>query len=118
RSPARQDQALTTMLDLPLADALVAAHPLAKRRTGNATVSYREAGAGPALGLLHGIGNQSGSWVRQLEALAPHFRTIAWDAPGYGESDRLAAASPSAADYADALAGLLDALGVARAVLV
>ena len=107
-----------TMPDLRLADALVAACPLATRRTGRGVVSYREAGTGPALVLLHGIGNQSGSWVRQLEALGGRFRTVAWDAPGYGESDRLPAESPTAADYAGALAGLLDALGIARAVLV
>jgi pimeloyl-ACP methyl ester carboxylesterase len=107
-----------TIPDLRLADALVAACPLATRRVGGATLSYREAGAGPALCLLHGIGNQSGSWVRQLEALGGRFRTVAWDAPGYGESDRLKPESPSAADYAGALGGLLDALGIARAVLV
>lgn len=99
-------------------DSLVAAFPLAAQRAGNATVAYREAGAGPALVLLHGIGNQSGSWVGQLAALAPRFRTIAWDAPGYGGSDRLPAESPAAADYAGALAALLDALGIERAVLV
>jgi pimeloyl-ACP methyl ester carboxylesterase len=107
-----------TIPDLRLADTLVAAHPLATRRAGSVTVSYREAGTGPALCLLHGIGNQSGSWVRQLAALGERFRTIAWDAPGYGESDRLAAESPTAADYAAAFAALLDSLGVARAVLV
>jgi pimeloyl-ACP methyl ester carboxylesterase len=106
------------MVDLRLADPLVAANPLVRRQTARAIVSYREAGTGPALCLLHGVGNQSGSWVRQLQALGDRFRTIAWDAPGYGESDRLAAESPTAADYADSLAALLDELGIARAVLV
>jgi pimeloyl-ACP methyl ester carboxylesterase len=106
------------VLDLGVADALVAAHPLHRRRTVRGTVSYREAGAGPALVLLHGIGNQSGSWVRQLEALAPRFRLIAWDAPGYGDSDPLATEWPTAAEYAASARALLDALGLARAVLV
>jgi pimeloyl-ACP methyl ester carboxylesterase len=106
------------MVDFRLAEPLVAANPLVKRQTARGIVSYREAGTGPALCLLHGVGNQSGSWVRQLEALGGRFRTIAWDAPGYGESDRLAAESPAAADYADSLAALLDALGAGRAVLV
>ena len=56
--------------------------------------------------------------MRQLQALGGRFRAIAWDAPGYGESDRLAAESPTAADYADSFAALLDALGIARAVVV
>jgi pimeloyl-ACP methyl ester carboxylesterase len=101
-----------------LADALVAAYPPVRRKTARGTVSCRIAGTGPAVCLLHGIGSQSGSWVRQLEALAPRFRAVAWDAPGYGESDCLDVASPSAADYADVLVALLDALGVDRAVLV
>jgi pimeloyl-ACP methyl ester carboxylesterase len=106
------------MLDLGPADALVARHPLARRRTARGTVACREAGTGSPVCLLHGIGSQSGSWARQLEALAPRFRAIAWDAPGYGESDRLAAESPSAGDYADSFAAFLDAIGVERAVLV
>ncbi|HSD54888.1 MAG TPA: alpha/beta fold hydrolase [Burkholderiales bacterium] len=105
-------------LDLGPADALVSRHPLARVRTGRGIVSYRAAGTGPALCLLHGIGSQSGSWVRQLEALVPSYRVIAWDAPGYGESDRLDAESPDAAEYAASLAALLDALRIDRAVLV
>ena len=103
---------------MTLADTLLAPHPAVRQRTAHGTVSCRVAGTGPALCLLHGIGNQSGSWVRQLDALAPRFRVVAWDAPGYGESDPLAAASPVAADYADVLSALLDALGLDRTVLV
>lgn len=101
-----------------LADARVARHPLDERRTARGVVSFRAAGAGPALCLLHGIGSQSGSWAPQLDALGAHYRVIAWDAPGYGRSDALAAAAPVAADYAAALAALWDALGVERAVVV
>lgn len=101
-----------------LAEALVAVHPLRKRNTARGIVSWREAGAGPALVLLHGIGNQSAAWVLQLEAFAPQFRVIAWDAPGYGESAALQAQLPAAADYAGSLAALLDVLEVSRAVLV
>jgi pimeloyl-ACP methyl ester carboxylesterase len=105
-------------LDLSLADRLVAAHPLQKAGTRHGTMSYREAGEGPAVCLLHGIGNQSGTWVQQLDALAARFRVVAWDAPGYGASDRLPADAPAASDYANALAALLDALGIARTLLV
>jgi pimeloyl-ACP methyl ester carboxylesterase len=100
------------------ADALVARHPLEERRTARGVVSFRAAGAGPALCLLHGIGSQSGSWVPQLDALAARDRVIAWDAPGYGGSDVLPAAAPVAADYAATLAALWDALGIERALVV
>jgi pimeloyl-ACP methyl ester carboxylesterase len=105
-------------LDLGPADALVARHPLRGQPTVRGRLSYRESGAGPALVLLHGIGSQSGSWVRQLEALAPRFRVIAWDAPGYGDSEPLATEWPSATEYAGSARALLDALRVERAVLI
>ncbi len=85
-------------------------------------VSYREAdsarGAALPLVLLHGIGSGAASWVQQLEALGATRRVLAWDAPGYGESTPVAAASPVASDYANVLKAWLDALGVARCVLV
>jgi pimeloyl-ACP methyl ester carboxylesterase len=101
-----------------LADARVARHPLDERRTARGGVSFRAAGAGPVLCLLHGIGSQSGSWALQLDAFGARYRVIAWDAPGYGRSDTLASAAPGAADYAATLAALWDALGVERAVVV
>ena len=86
----------------------------AARERVRGTVSYREAGAGPAVGLLHGIGNQSGSWMRQLAALAPRFRTIAWDAPGYGGSDRLAARVAHRRRLRRSLGAFLDSLEIER----
>jgi pimeloyl-ACP methyl ester carboxylesterase len=80
-------------------------------------ISYREAGAGPALVLLHGIGSSSAGWLRQLETLKG-YRLIAWDAPGYGESEFLAPAEPRAADYAQALHEFLERLLVKDVVLV
>jgi pimeloyl-ACP methyl ester carboxylesterase len=80
-------------------------------------ISLREAGAGPALVLLHGIGSGSGSWLQQLESPGGA-RLLAWDAPGYGTSTPLPVAAPTAADYADALAALLLVLKIDRLVLV
>jgi pimeloyl-ACP methyl ester carboxylesterase len=105
-------------VDFSVAERLLAAYPLQKVSTRRGIISYRESGAGPALCLLHGISSQSGSWVHQLDALAPRFHVVAWDAPGYGESDRLPENAPATRDYADSLAGLLDALGIPRTLLV
>ncbi|MDM1781261.1 alpha/beta hydrolase [Acinetobacter indicus] len=82
------------------------------------TQSYREAGQGKALVLLHGISSGSASWVKQLQDLAQHFHLIAWDAPGYGESDVLAIDQPNATDYAKRLKGMLDALNMKDVILV
>ena len=79
---------------------------------GQATFSYLDQGRGTAVVLLHGIGSAARSFDRQIGALSPRHRVVAWDAPGYGSSTTLAPASPTAGDYAGALAGFLDALGI------
>lgn len=100
------------------ADARVARHPLESLRTARGVVSFRAAGTGPAVFLLHGISSQSGSWAGQLDALGARFRVIAWDAPGYGGSDALLGDAPAATDYAATLAAFWDALGITRAIVV
>lgn len=80
-------------------------------------ISYRESGKGRALVLLHGIGSSSASWLFQLESLKG-YRLIAWDAPGYGESDFLNKQEPDAGDYADALRMFIDSLLLKDVVLV
>lgn len=77
-------------------------------------LTWREAGRAdaPALVLLHGIGSTSPRWEHQFAGLSDAFRVIAWNAPGYRDSDPLPAHTPSANDYAVALAALLDTLGV------
>lgn len=84
------------------------------------TLGYMEAGPSdaPALVMLHGIGSNATGFRCQLGDLSDQFRTIAWDAPGYGGSDEFVADAPLAADYADALAALLAALGVERCHLL
>ena len=86
-------------------------------RVGQIRFSYCEAGAGPALVLLHGIGSSAESWRDQLTGLADMRHVVAWDAPGYGASSPLGAARPTAADFADRLDMLLDALGLERIAL-
>jgi pimeloyl-ACP methyl ester carboxylesterase len=80
-------------------------------------VSYRETGSGPAIVLLHGIGSGSAGWLLQLETLKG-YRLIAWDAPGYGESENLPQEKPKPADYAQALHEFLDRLLLKDVMLV
>lgn len=92
--------------------------PLPERKTvqtPGGIISYREAGRGPALFLLHGMNGNSRSWAQQLKALSDSYRVIAWDAPGYGESDPVA---PDADAYAAQAAHLLDQLKIERAHVV
>jgi pimeloyl-ACP methyl ester carboxylesterase len=82
------------------------------------TVSWREAGKGEPLVLVHGIGGHSGSWQHQFASFAGDHRVIAWDAPGYGGSDALPATRLTAEGYAASLAALLRKLDVHRPHLV
>lgn len=81
-------------------------------------LAYHERpGRGPALVLLHGIGSEGRSFAALAPRLPADWRLIAWDAPGYGGSAPLAADWPLAADYAQALGGLLDRLGLGAVLL-
>jgi pimeloyl-ACP methyl ester carboxylesterase len=78
------------------------------------SVAYERAGDGPALVLLHGFTHDSRAWRPQLQGLSDQFTLIAWDAPGAGQSP-----DPPETfgidDWADCLAGFLDAARVQRA---
>ncbi len=80
--------------------------------------TYREAGSGRALILLHGISSGAGSWVNQLRDLQNHYHLIAWDAPGYGESEALANNTPTAKDYGQEIAKLIDALKLEKPLII
>src|SRR5260221_2496415 len=80
-------------------------------------ISYRETGAGQALVLLHGIGMSSAGWLFQLETLKG-YRLIAWNAPGYLDSEFLKNQQPKPSDYAQALHEFLDRLLLKDVVLV
>jgi 3-oxoadipate enol-lactonase len=62
---------------------------------------------------LHGVGSDKSVWRPQLEHFGRSRRAIAFDYPGYGESD----ARPDATrdDYAEAVLAALDTLDVAQA---
>lgn len=79
--------------------------------------AYRMAGSGPALLLLHGIGDSSESWVPALTALARDHTVIAPDLLGHGGSDK-PRADYAVAAYANGMRDLLDILGVERATVV
>jgi pimeloyl-ACP methyl ester carboxylesterase len=77
-------------------------------------ITYRVAGSGDPLVLLHGgFGFDSRSWGPQFEALDDEFTVVAWDAPGCGGSDD-PPKSFCMEDYADSLAEFVRALGLTR----
>jgi pimeloyl-ACP methyl ester carboxylesterase len=76
-------------------------------------------GGGPMpVVLLHGIGSNAHSFEPLMAALDGRYPTLAWHAPGYGDSQPLAVEWPDASDYAAALNRLLAHLAIKRCVLV
>jgi 3-oxoadipate enol-lactonase len=75
-----------------------------------APVAWREAGSGPLVLFLGGLGTTRIGWDPQLAALGERYRCVAWDMPGYGASP-LPAGGLSFALLADAAAGLIETLG-------
>ncbi len=65
---------------------------------------------------LHGLGGSRTAWGPQLRELSRRFRCIAWDMPGYGESDPLTPLTFSG--IAKRLVDLLDELALEQADLV
>jgi pimeloyl-ACP methyl ester carboxylesterase len=86
--------------------------------TAAGRISYLEAGEGPVLLLLHGIGSGARSWRAQLMALSDKCRVIAWNAPGYDASTAFVTDAPGVQDYAEAIRDFLDTLGISRCDIV
>ncbi len=80
-------------------------------------VAYTQAGSGPPLVMLHGAPADSRTWQWMLPDLARDHTVIAWDAPGFGQSADIDE-TWRAAQFADALAGFIAALGIERPHLV
>ena len=80
-----------------------------------ARLHVREAGSGPAILLLHGLGGQTAHFdYGVFEALAQSHRVVAVDRPGSGHSQRAPGTPADISTQAAALAALVDALGLER----
>ena len=79
-------------------------------------LAYREAGSGPPIVFLHGLGGNSQSWEPQFAAFSGRHRVVAWDMPGFGNSDLPEKPFTATRDYSSLARKFMDALGIARAV--
>lgn len=88
-----------------------------KTHANGIDIYYEIQGAGDPLVLIAGLGYSSWMWHKMIPGLAQHFQVIAFDNRGVGESDK--PAGPYTAQMlADDTAGLLNALGIARAAIL
>jgi pimeloyl-ACP methyl ester carboxylesterase len=86
---------------------------------GDVLVHYREAGRGDdVVVLLHGIPQTSHEWRHVIPELAPHYRVIAPDLRGLGDSSRPAGGYDKKTVAADVWRLVHDHLGVERFFLV
>ncbi len=84
-----------------------------------ARIHYVDAGSGPPIVLIHGLGGQLLNFPPDsLVALRRDYRVLALDRPGNGYSTLSAGAVPTLAAHAAAVAGFIEALGLRRPVLV
>ena len=84
-------------------------------RNGQA-IGYVEAGSSEATAIvfLHGVGSDKSVWHPQLAHFGQKRPALAFDYPGYGDSDPAPDAT-TRDDYAAAILSAMDELGVARA---
>lgn len=90
----------------------------AKVDTSEGALSTMEAGEGPPVVLLHGLGATKASFLPTVAALSRSHRAIAIDLPGFGDSDKPLTGAYDARFFARAVVALLDTLGFERAHLV
>jgi pimeloyl-ACP methyl ester carboxylesterase len=88
-------------------------------------VHYKQLGEGdPALLFLHGFGASLFSWEKVLEPLSRWGKTVSYDRPGFGLTDRPLAfdrrtENPyGTSGQVEMLKGLMDSLGIKEAVIV
>ena len=86
-------------------------------RANEVHLFYVEHGHGEAVIFIPGLGGDHYLWHRQLPAFAAHFRAIAIDNRGAGQSDK-PDVPYTIEQMADDVASLMDALGIERAHLV
>jgi pimeloyl-ACP methyl ester carboxylesterase len=86
-------------------------------QTNGATIHVRQGGSGPAVVLLHGYGETGDMWVPMAAEFARDHTVVVPDLRGLGLSSKPAGGFDKKTQAGD-VAGVLDALGIARADVV
>jgi pimeloyl-ACP methyl ester carboxylesterase len=84
-------------------------------RAGDIEMHYVEAGSGPVLLLVHGLGASTFSFRRLMPLLAPRLRAIALDLKGFGYSERPPNGDYSLSAHARSIRDFMDVMGIERA---
>jgi 3-oxoadipate enol-lactonase len=92
-------------------------HTLKMAPVGRYTLRYLDVGAGTPVVLIHGLAGDYSAWLAQVEALRHHYRVIAFDNRGAGQSTQVDE-PVSTQDLADDTLRLMDYLDIDRAHVV
>nr|WP_321985176.1 alpha/beta fold hydrolase [uncultured Lichenicoccus sp.] len=88
-------------------------------QVGAGTTRIIEAGTGPVVLLVHGLGARCDRWRSTVERLAAcGYRAITYDLPGHGFASKEADGPATVPALASHLLALMDRLGITQAVLV
>ena len=83
--------------------------------TSKGRIGVLEQGSGDtSIVFLHGVGSDKSVWAPQLEYFGRTRRSVAYDYPGYGDSDP-APDGMTREDFAEAILAAMDSLGIADA---
>ena len=75
---------------------------------------YNDQGSGPAILLIHGSLGDTRDWDGWVDVLAPRYRVIRLDLPGFGLSGEIANGNYSIDRSLSLIDGLMDSLGIDR----
>lgn len=81
------------------------------------SIHYYDAGQGPALILVHGLGGQAASWAANIGPLSGNHHVYAFDQIGFGHSDK-PLINYKIATFVDFLQAFMESLGIPKATLV
>ncbi|MCC6674240.1 MAG: alpha/beta fold hydrolase, partial [Thermomicrobiales bacterium] len=90
-----------------------------KAKVGDLEIAYDLTGSGPPVAMINGIGSPRAGWALQVPALARHFTVLTFDNRDVGETRAGSDPKPyKMKQFADDLAGLMDAIGWPSAHIV
>ncbi len=81
------------------------------------TMAYVEQGAGPTVVLVHGLGSCKEDWDAQIPVLAAHYRVLAVDLRGHGQSSK-PKKGYSIKQFAEDIRAFLDVMQCAKVHLI
>jgi len=87
----------------------------AVRIAGAPALTADVAGSGPLLIFIHGVGGGRRNWQRQVAQFGQHFRAVAVDLRGYGDSDDDGSDTRRFEDFADDIVRIIDHFGESKA---